>query len=90
MLCIVHCLCSYELAIPHKVLYLISSPKDEDKDGKKKKRKRGKCIDTIIDGSMMGAVLAVCLAMVLGASFFAYKNLYYAVMKKWYPDTYKN
>merc|ERR1711994_1220056 len=35
--------------------------KDEDKDGKKKKRKRGKCIDTIIDGSMMGAVLAVCL-----------------------------
>ena len=33
--------------------------------------------------SMMGAVLAVCLAMVLGASFFAYKNLYYAVMKKW-------
>ena len=69
---------------------VISYPKDEDKDGKKKKRKRGKCIDTIIDGSMMGAVLAVCLAMVLGASFFAYKNLYYAVMKKWYPDTYKN
>ena len=26
----------------------------------------------------MGAVLAVCLAMVIGASFFAYKNLYYA------------
>ena len=69
---------------------LIFSTKDEDKDGKKKKRKRGKCIDTIIDGSMMGAVLAGCLAMVLGASFFAYKNLYYAVMKKWYPDTYKN
>ena len=40
--------------------------------------------------SLMGAVLAVCLAMVIGASFFAYKNLYYAVMKKWYPDTYKN
>ena len=38
--------------------------------------------------SMMGAVLAVCLAMVLGASFFAYKNLYYAVMRKWYPDSY--
>jgi len=63
--------------------------KDDDKNGKTKKRRRGKCIDTIIDGSMMGAVLAVCLAMVLGASFFAYKNLYYAVMKKWYPDTYK-
>merc|ERR1712029_597143 len=60
--------------------------KDDDKNGKTKKRRRGKCIDTIIDGSMMGAVLAVCLAMVLGASFFAYKNLYYAVMKKWYPD----
>ena len=40
--------------------------------------------------SLMGAVLAVCLAMVIGASFFAYKNLYFAVMKKWYPDTYKN
>jgi hypothetical protein len=26
----------------------------------------------------MGAVLAVCLAMVVGASFFAYKNLYFA------------
>eukprot|EP00092_Neocalanus_flemingeri_P013124 GFUD01014142.1.p1 GENE.GFUD01014142.1~~GFUD01014142.1.p1 ORF type:complete len:103 (+),score=27.75 GFUD01014142.1:148-456(+) len=65
--------------------------KDEDKDGKKKgKRRKGKCIDTIIDGSLMGAVLAVCLAMVIGASFFAYKNLYFAVMKKWYPETYKN
>merc|ERR1711884_425769 len=63
--------------------------KDDDKNGKTKKRRRGKCINTIIDGSMMGAVLAVCLAMVLGASFFAYKNLYYAVMKKWYPETYK-
>ena len=79
----------YDLVIPNKYS-VISFLKDEDKDGKKKKRKRGKCIDTIIDGSMMGAVLAVCLAMVLGASFFAYKNLYYAVMKKWYPDTYKN
>ena len=63
---------------------------DEDKDGKKKvKRRQGKCIDTIIDGSLMGAVLAVCLAMVIGASFFAYKNLYFAVMKKWYPEAYK-
>merc|ERR1712109_234835 len=35
--------------------------KDDDKNGKTKKRRRGKCIDTIIDGSMMGAVLAVCL-----------------------------
>jgi len=65
--------------------------KDEDKEGKKKmKRRQGKCIDTIIDGSLMGAVLAVCLAMVIGASFFAYKNLYFAVMKKWYPEAYKS
>merc|ERR1711976_833707 len=35
--------------------------KDDDKNGKTKKRRRGKSIDTIIDGSMMGAVLAVCL-----------------------------
>ena len=37
---------------------------------------------------MMGMILAVCLAMVVGASFFAYKNLYYAVMKKMYPENY--
>lgn len=61
---------------------------EESAKGGKKKRRRGKCIDTIIDGSMMGAVLAVCLAMVLGASFFAYKNLYYAIMRKWYPESY--
>jgi len=61
---------------------------EENGKGGKKKRRRGKCIDTIIDGSMMGAVLAVCLAMVLGASFFAYKNLYYAIMRKWYPESY--
>ena len=36
--------------------------------------------------SFMGMVLAVCLTMVVGATFFAYKNLYYAVMKKVYPD----
>jgi len=65
--------------------------KDDDKDANKKsKRRKGKCIDTIIDGSLMGGVLAVCLAMVIGASFFAYKNLYFAVMKKWYPDQYKS
>ena len=76
-----------------KIYYLVSLPiqlQDDEKDGKKKvKRRQGKCIDTIIDGSLMGAVLAVCLAMVIGASFFAYKNLYFAVMKKWYPEAYK-
>ena len=76
-----------------RIYYLVSLPiqlQDDEKDGKKKvKRRQGKCIDTIIDGSLMGAVLAVCLAMVIGASFFAYKNLYFAVMKKWYPEAYK-
>ena len=33
----------------------------------------------------MGMVLAICLTMVLGAAFFAYKNLYYAVIKKMLP-----
>merc|ERR1711974_239297 len=42
------------------------------------KRRQGNCMDTLIDGSFMGLVLAVCLTMVVGASFFAYKNLYYA------------
>ena len=50
------------------------------------KRRNGNCIDNIIDGSFMGMVLAMCLAMVLGAAFFAYKNLYFAVIKKIYPD----
>lgn len=34
----------------------------------------------------MGMVLAICLVMVLSAAFFAYKNLYHAVMKKMYPE----
>ncbi len=50
-------------------------------------RKRNKnCMNSIIDGSLMGTVLAICLCMVLGAAFFAYKNLYHAVMKKIYPE----
>lgn len=52
----------------------------------RRKRQRRNCMDTIIDGSLMGMILAVCLAMVLGAAFFAYKNLYFAVMKKMYPE----
>ena len=50
------------------------------------KRRKKNCMDTIIDGSFMGMVLAVCLTVVLGAAFFAYKNLYYAVLKKMYPE----
>ena len=44
-------------------------------------------MDTLIDGSFMGMVLFTCLAMVVGAAFFAYKNLYFAVMKKMYPES---
>ena len=47
----------------------------------------GNCIDTVIDGSFMGIVLAICLCTVLVTSFFAFKNLYYAVLKKVYPET---
>ena len=61
------------------------SPVDVAGLARKKRQKRRNCMDSIIDGSMMGMVLAVCLAMVLGAAFFAYKNLYFAVMKKMYP-----
>ena len=50
------------------------------------KRRGGNCMDTLIDGSFMGMVLFTCLAMVVGAAFFAYKNLYFAVMKKMYPE----
>ena len=53
---------------------------------KRAARRRNGCMDNLIDGSFMGLVLAVCLLMVLGAAFFAYKNLYFALMKKVYPD----
>merc|ERR1712004_576003 len=59
---------------------------DTAKRKRASKRRNGNCIDNLIDGSFMGMVLAICLAMVLGAAFFAYKNLYYAVIKKMYPD----
>jgi len=70
---------------------------DDDKDNAATRRRRraleriqGRrekgCMDNLIDGSLMGIVLALCLCMVLGASFFAYKNLYYAVMKKFNPE----
>lgn len=67
---------------------------DEDDPRQKKvadrilnqRRKRKNCMDTIMDGSLMGIILAACLAMVLGAAFFAYKNLYFAVLKKIYPE----
>lgn len=51
-----------------------------------KRRNASNCLESIIDGSFMGGVLAVCLMMVFGAAFFAYKNLYYAVLKKMYPQ----
>lgn len=52
-----------------------------------KRRNASNCLESIIDGSFMGGVLAVCLMMVFGAAFFAYKNLYYAVLHKMYPET---
>ena len=65
----------------------------DDEDPRKKKvnniltkRRRKNCMDSIVDGSLMGIILALCLFMVLGAAFFAYKNLYFAVMKKFYPE----
>ena len=35
-----------------------------------------------IDGAMMGAIFAVILAVILGASAHAFQNLYYAVLKR--------
>ena len=53
---------------------------------RKNAKKRRNCMDSIIDGSFMGMILAVCLIMVLGAAFFAYKNRYRAVMTKIYKE----
>ena len=35
-----------------------------------------------IDGAMMGAIFAVILAVIIGASAHAFQNLYYAVLKR--------
>ena len=59
---------------------------DTAKRKKAAKRRNGNCIDNLIDGSFMGFVLAMCLTMVLGAAFFAFKNLYFAVSKKIWVD----
>ena len=47
---------------------------DEVRRQRAARRRKRNCIDTIIDGSFMGMVLAVCLAMVLGSALFAYKG----------------
>lgn len=35
-----------------------------------------------VDGAMMGAIFAVILAVIMGASVHAFQNLYYAVLKR--------
>ena len=79
----------------HAMKEVFGDSDDDSDEGRKKRdavlgpgRKRRKnCMDTIIDGSLMGMILAACLCMVLGAAFFAYKNLYFAVVKKFYDDS---
>jgi hypothetical protein len=46
----------------------------------------GNCIDTVIDGSFMGIILGVCLITIIVTTFFAFKHLYFAVVKKIYSE----
>jgi len=47
---------------------------------------KGNCLDNVIDGSFMGIILGVCLITILVTTFFAFKHLYFAVVKKVYPE----
>jgi hypothetical protein len=38
--------------------------------------------DTIIDGTFLSAVFAVVFILIVGVSFYAFRNLYYAILKK--------
>ena len=75
----------------HAMKEVFGDSDDDSDEGRKKRnavlakgRRRKNCMETLIDGSLMGMILAACLCMVLGAAFFAYKNLYFAVIKKFY------
>jgi hypothetical protein len=55
----------------------------EDPDTKA--RRRNQAGNTIIDGSFLSIVFTVVLLMIIGVSFYAFLNLYYAIIKKFHP-----
>lgn len=57
---------------------------DEDTDEEKgrNRRKSATCKESIIDGSFLSFVFVVVLLLIICVSFYAFQNLYYAVLKK--------
>jgi hypothetical protein len=54
-------------------------------DPDKKPHRRNQARNTIIDGSFLSIVFTVVLLMIIGVSFYAFLNLYYAIIKKFHP-----
>ena len=50
--------------------------------GSKKKNNYTSRRETIIDGTFLSAVFAVVFILIVGVSFYAFRNLFYAIMKK--------
>ncbi|KAL0275959.1 UNVERIFIED_CONTAM: hypothetical protein PYX00_003656 [Menopon gallinae] len=55
---------------------------EEDDEEKGSLRRKRKCKDSIIDGSFLSFVFVLVLILILCVSFYAFSNLYYAVLKK--------
>ncbi|XP_066995854.2 uncharacterized protein [Anabrus simplex] len=53
----------------------------DDLERKRQKRKKLSG-ESIIDGSFLSVVFGVVLLMIIGVSFYAFMNLYYAILKK--------
>ncbi|PNF23590.1 hypothetical protein B7P43_G04964, partial [Cryptotermes secundus] len=53
-------------------------------DPDKKAHRRSQAGNTIIDGSFLSIVFTVVLLMIIGVSFYAFLNLYYAIIKKFH------
>lgn len=59
---------------------IIDSEEDDEEQGSL--RRKRKCRESIIDGSFMSAVFLVVLILILCVSFYAFSNLYYAILKR--------
>jgi hypothetical protein len=51
----------------------------------KTRRRNNQAGNTIIDGSFLSIVFSVVLLMIICVSFYAFLNLYYAIIKKFHP-----
>jgi hypothetical protein len=50
-----------------------------------KASRRNQAGSTIIDGSFLSIVFSVVLLIIIAVSFYAFLNLYYAIIKKFHP-----